>query len=207
MKRALRVPHQLRQRGAATLIVVMVLFLVMALLAAYANRSLMFEQRISGSYYRASMAQEMAEGGVEWTVAMLNGTGINNNCQAVAAGGTRFVNQYLNVSAADRATTSQITAVPAPLAVDCSSTGTGLVCRCPAPNARTTQPSTALNGALIPSFGIALGTDTDVHYGSFLVDSYGCTDSSHAARRRQRHRCRKFPLASLAPSRRRRPRR
>jgi Tfp pilus assembly protein PilX len=178
MKRALRVPHQLRQRGAATLIVVMVLFLVMALLAAYANRSLMFEQRISGSYYRASMAQEMAEGGVEWTVAMLNGTGINNNCQAVAAGGTRFVNQYLNVSAADRATTSQITAVPAPLAVDCSSTGTGLVCRCPAPNARTTQPSTALNGALIPSFGIALGTDTDVHYGSFLVDSYGCTDSS-----------------------------
>ena len=178
MKRALVMFHQRRQRGAATLVVVMVLFLVMALLAAYANRSLMFEQRISGSYYRASMAQEIAEGGVEWTVAMLNGTAIDDDCKAVAAGGTRFVEKYLNVSATDRATSSKITTVPPPPAVDCSSTGTGLVCRCPAPNTRTTQPSTALAGALIPSFGLALGTDPVMHYGSLRVDGFGCTDSS-----------------------------
>lgn len=167
------------QRGAATLVVVMVLFLVMALLAAYANRNLMFEQRISGSYYRASMAQEMAEAGVEWSVAMLNGTGIDDNCATVATGGTRFVDKYLNVSAADRAVTSKL---PTPsnlnLVVDCSSTDTGLVCRCPAPASRTAQPSTALAGALIPSFGIALGTDAATHYGSFLLSAYGCTDSS-----------------------------
>ena len=58
-----RLPTQReQQRGAATLVVVMVLFLIMALLAAYANRSLVFEQRIANGYYRASLAQEMAEG-------------------------------------------------------------------------------------------------------------------------------------------------
>ena len=87
-----RLPTQReQQRGAATLVVVMVLFLVMALLAAYANRSLVFEQRIANGYYRASLAQEMAEGGLDWTVAMLNGTAIDGNCEPVAAGGTRFV--------------------------------------------------------------------------------------------------------------------
>lgn len=181
MKPNRSMPQARRQRGAATLVVVMVLFLIMALLAAYANRSLMFEQRIAGSYYRSSMSQEMAEASVEWTVAMLNGTGIDDSCAAVATGGTRFVDKYLDVSAADRATTSKITApatTRAPVAVDCASTGTGLVCRCPAPNTRTTQPTTALAGALIPSFGAALGTDTVVRYGSFLIDGYGCTDSS-----------------------------
>ncbi|KQV46231.1 hypothetical protein ASC95_26880 [Pelomonas sp. Root1217] len=175
MKRSFMSREQ-RQRGAATLVVVMVLFLVMALLAAYANRSLMFEQRISGSYYRASMAQELAEGGVEWTLAMLNGAALDDDCKPVATGGTRFVDKYLNVSAADRATTSKVTTALPGLAVDCSATGAGLVCRCPAANARTTQPGTAVNGELVPSFGLALGTNT--HYGSFQVIGYGCTDSS-----------------------------
>ena len=181
MKHHLLMSYARRQRGAATLVVVMVLFLIMALLAAYANRSLMFEQRIAGSYYRASMAQEMAEAGVEWTVAMLNGSAIDDSCAPVATGGTRFVDKYLTVSADDRAITSKITppaAGRAPLAVDCSPDGSSLPCRCPAPNTRTAQPVTALSGALIPTFGAALGTDTVVRYGSFLVDGYGCTDSS-----------------------------
>ncbi len=178
MKRAFAIAHPRPQRGAATLVVVMVLFLVMALLAAYANRSLMFEQRIAGSYYRASMAQEMAEGATEWTLAMLNGTAINNSCTPIATGGTRFVDLYLNVSPDDRATTSQITTPLPSLAVDCSSTGTGLTCRCPQPNTRAVQPPTPLAGALIPSFGVAVGTDPTLHYGSFEVTTYGCTDSS-----------------------------
>ena len=48
-----------QERGAATLVVVMVLFLIMALLAAYANRGLLFEQRIAGSYARGALAQEV----------------------------------------------------------------------------------------------------------------------------------------------------
>jgi len=137
----------------------------------------MFEQRIAGSYYRASMAQEMAEGGLEWTVAMLNGTAIDDDCLAVNSGGTRFVDKYLNVSAADRLTKSNST-IPANPTVDCASTGTSLVCRCPAPNTRTPQPGTSVAGELVPTVGIGLGTDLTMRSGSFQLMSYGCTEGS-----------------------------
>ena len=177
MKRGPGMPALLAQRGAATLVVVMVLFLVMALLAAYANRSLMFEQRISGSYYRASMAQELADGGMDWTVALLNSTGIDANCQPVATGGTRFVDRYLAVSPVDRSILTRMS-VGTDFAVDCVRTAAGLSCRCPAPGTRTTQPTTASSDSLVPSFGVALGSDTNLHYGSFQVTSWGCSDSS-----------------------------
>jgi Tfp pilus assembly protein PilX len=165
------------QRGAATLVVVMVLFLVMALLAAYANRSLMFEQRISGSYYRASLAQEMAEAGVDWTVAMLNGEATNTACQPVATGGTRFLDRYMEFSPADRAAKAR-SSTPTNLAADCVRGANGLVCRCPDPDTRTTQPATTVQGNLVPSFGLKMGTDATQQYSAFSVNSLGCTDSS-----------------------------
>lgn len=180
MKRTSRLSPVRRQGGAATLVVVMVLFLVMALLAAYANRSLMFEQRISGSYYRATMAQEMAESGIEWSLAMLNGTAINDSCAAVSTGGTRFVDKYLNISAVDRASASKLT-TNTDVAADCARTSAGLVCRCPAANARSAQPSTAAGAALVPSFGVEIGSDptgSGGHYGNFQITSNSCSDSS-----------------------------
>ena len=63
-------PH--RQRGAAALTTTLVLFFVMTLVAAFANRSLVFEQRISANQYRAAQAFEAAEAGLEWALAMLN---------------------------------------------------------------------------------------------------------------------------------------
>lgn len=177
-RRLLRHPaRRLQQRGAATLVVVMVLFLVMALLAGYANRSLVFEQRIANGYYRASVAQEMSEGGVDWTVAMLNGTAVDGSCAPVATGGTRFVDMYLNVSAADRSAQRLITKGGA-LAADCARTGNALVCRCPAANARTAQAPTVVNGAFVPTFGVQLATDTAPRYGNFLVNSQACSDGS-----------------------------
>lgn len=173
-----RLPTQReQQRGAATLVVVMVLFLIMALLAAYANRSLVFEQRIANGYYRASLAQEMAEGGLDWTVAMLNGTAIDGNCEPVAAGGTRFVDKYLNISAADRSAQRLITKNGA-LAADCARDGNALVCRCPAAGARTAQPTITVASNLVPSFGIQVATDTTPRYGTFLINSVGCSDGS-----------------------------
>lgn len=176
-------PNRRRQQGAATIVAVMALFLVMALLAAYANRSLMFEQRISGSYYRASMAQEMAEGGIEWTVAMLNGTAIDGACQAVATGGTRFSDKYLNISATDRAITDKV-GDSVQIVSDCSRTDAGMVCRCPQPGTRTAQPAAAVTTALVPTVGIAMGADSRgptpgaPGHGSVLLTSYGCTSSS-----------------------------
>lgn len=61
-----------RQRGAATLVIVMVLFFLVLLVAAYSARTLIFEQRTSANQYRSAQAYEAAQGGLEWTLAMLN---------------------------------------------------------------------------------------------------------------------------------------
>lgn len=86
-------------RGMAALTVVMVLFFVMALVAAYTNRNLVFEQRISANSYRATRALEAADAGVEWTLAMLNGGRATANCTQPGAGGpgglTDFRSRYL----------------------------------------------------------------------------------------------------------------
>jgi Tfp pilus assembly protein PilX len=42
------------QRGAATLLVVVVLFFILALVTAYASRNLIFEQRISANNQRSA---------------------------------------------------------------------------------------------------------------------------------------------------------
>lgn len=87
-------------RGVAALTVVMVLFFVMALVAAYTNRNLVFEQRISANSYRATRALEAADAGVEWTLAMLNGGRITANCTpgVAAAGLADFRSRYLRPS-------------------------------------------------------------------------------------------------------------
>ena len=74
------IDHQ-QARGVAALTVVMVLFFVMALVAAYTNRNLIFEQRISASTYRVSRAAEAAEAAQHWTLGLLNGGRIDTQCQ------------------------------------------------------------------------------------------------------------------------------
>jgi len=85
-------------RGVATLVVVMILFFVVAMVAAYTSRNLIFEQRTSANQYRSSVAFEAAEAGVEWTLAMLNGGSINDLCNA-AASGSNFQQRYLQIAA------------------------------------------------------------------------------------------------------------
>lgn len=69
-----------RAHGVAALTVVMVLFFVMALVAAYTNRNLIFEQRISLGNYRSSRAAEAAEASVNWALSLLNGGRLNSQC-------------------------------------------------------------------------------------------------------------------------------
>ena len=80
--RAFRQSTSPRSRGVAALTVVMVLFFVMALVAAYTNRNLIFEQRISLGNYRSSRAAEAAEASVNWALSLLNGGRLNSQCQA-----------------------------------------------------------------------------------------------------------------------------
>lgn len=169
-------------KGAATLIVVMMLFLVMALLAAYANRGLLFEQRIAASYARAAMAEEAAEAGIEWTLAQLNGPAVDANCQPNAAGGQRFVDKYLAINPADR---SMVLAGPQNAArntfADCTRdvAGAGWRCRCPAVGARV-KPAAIGGNDITPSFGLRLtytANNPAAPPGIFQLRSFGCTDS------------------------------
>jgi hypothetical protein len=59
----------------------MVLFFLVAMVAAYTNRSLIFDQRTSSNQLRATEAFEAAEAGVEWTLAQLNSGLTDNSCR------------------------------------------------------------------------------------------------------------------------------
>lgn len=85
-----------RQRGAASLAVVMVLFFILAMVAAYTNRNLVFEQRTSANSYRGARALAAADAGVDWAIGMLNGGVIGNTCTAAGASND-FRTRYLRV--------------------------------------------------------------------------------------------------------------
>ncbi|MEJ6004144.1 PilX N-terminal domain-containing pilus assembly protein [Paucibacter sp. AS339] len=118
------------QQGAATLVTVMLLFLIMAMMAAVANRNLVFEQRIGGNYYRAGVALETAEAGAEWALAMLNGDAINEACAPDAAIGNSFRERYLAIAAASRVV-SPLRLDNKPSADCMRSEAQSWVCRCP----------------------------------------------------------------------------
>ncbi len=98
-------PHTPRpgtQRGAAALIVVMLLFFIISLVAAYAGRNLIFEQKTSANQYRATQAFEAAEAGLEWALAMLNGGRIDTACSPPSPVNNAlpsFRQRYLNIDA------------------------------------------------------------------------------------------------------------
>ena len=79
-----RINSQLRQTGAASLIVVMVLFFIMSMVAAYTSRNLIFEQRTSTNQYRSTQALEAADAGLEWALSMLNAGRVNDSCVPTA---------------------------------------------------------------------------------------------------------------------------
>jgi hypothetical protein len=70
-----------QQRGAAALAVTLLLFLVLALVLAFANRQLVFEQRTATNQVRAAEAFEAAQAGLNWGLSMLNSKErINADC-------------------------------------------------------------------------------------------------------------------------------
>lgn len=85
-------------RGVAALTVVMILFFVMALVAAYTNRNLVFEQRISANSYRSARALDASEAAIDWTLSMLNGGRIDTNCASSNANNDKdFRGNYLSL--------------------------------------------------------------------------------------------------------------
>lgn len=87
----------LSQRGLSTLAVVIGLFFIVALAAAYANRHLMVEQRIARLAQDDLRAQVAAEQGLERALALLNAGAINDRCEPSSHGGARAQERWLSV--------------------------------------------------------------------------------------------------------------
>ncbi len=190
MKRMTRTQSRSSQQGAATLIVVMVLFFIISLVAAYTNRSLIFEQRTSSNQYRSSQALEVADAGLEWAVSQLNFErleAVTNQCLQNTVTSLplppSFRQRYLNVDPA----TGNVTSIPNPaggeLTPSCVWTGatTGWSCSCPTSGAPVlTAPIAA---GVWPAFRVrfrnimgAVGTPLVPRQpGSIWVDVVGCT--------------------------------
>ena len=114
--------------------VVMLLFFVMSLAAAYASRNLIFEQRTSANQYRSTQSFEAAEAGIEWALAMLNGGRITANCTPTAdTAFNSFRDRYVLTDLTTGVLNSRPHATTAgeKLWAACSWDGTNWQCRCP----------------------------------------------------------------------------
>ena len=156
----------------------MILFFIMAMMAAFASRNLVFEQRMASNFYRAGLAFEVAEAGAEWSLGMLNGLSIDTACLPTAELSTSFRQRYLAMAIASRAVTarpgSAIKADCVRQAAEANSATHGWACRCPA--ADWSAPAAAA-AALQPSFNIAFQTPFDSRAGSIRLLSTACTGS------------------------------
>ena len=178
------------QQGAATLIVVMVLFFIISLVAAYTNRSLIFEQRTSSNQYRSSQALEVADAGLEWAISQLNFERlerVNDRClknvDLSLPLPLSFRQRYLLVDPA----TGKITPKPNPagggeLNAACVWTGptTGWSCSCPSTGTPSLTAPTA--AGIWPAFRVRfrniLGAGVPFvpqQPGAIWVDVVGCT--------------------------------
>lgn len=155
------------QGGSAVLTVVVTLLIGMSMLAFFANRSLIFEQKTSANQTRSTKAMEAAEAGLEWALANLNySRKTNATCAVIASPATSdrtFRERYLDPDNNGSYAEAFSTLTPA-----CVYTSSGWTCSCP----------TAGN----PSLGSADGPTFTVSFQQVVgqpqmaqVTSVGCT--------------------------------
>jgi len=159
------------QRGAVALVVALVLVFGMTLVAFFANREMIFEQRTSTNHYRSTRAFEVAEAGLEWAVARLNDDRfLDENCVPSAAGGQSFRERYLGPNLSGTGATFTI-ANPDVVKASCTVDASGnLTCSCPA------SGPTSLTAAALPRFAVKFRPDPGLNPVTVEVLAYGCTD-------------------------------
>ncbi|MEO6662527.1 MAG: PilX N-terminal domain-containing pilus assembly protein [Rubrivivax sp.] len=168
-----------RQRGAATLVIVMLLFFVVSLTAAYAARNLIFEQRTSANHYRASQLTEAAESGLQWATVMLNAGRIDASCNPTTdVTQSTFRQRYLSISDVDGFVTAPpLTAAPGtPRWAACAFDGTAWQCSCPGDGALVAPPAPTGAGPF-PAFAVRFNTTglgASLRPGVMRIEVNGC---------------------------------
>lgn len=176
----LRAQSLRREHGATTLVVVMALFLIVAMLAAFASRNMVYEQRIASNYYRAGVAYEAAQAGVEWALAMVNGDTIDATCKPSAGGADDLRSRYMNIDQSSRAVTTLTASTGAVLACFYNSAN-NWTCQCPALVTKgsakvpgtLTSPAATAGAGLQPMFSV--GFKPGARPGTARLMVTGCT--------------------------------
>lgn len=174
-----------RQRGAAALAVTLLLFFAMCLVAAYANRGLLLEQRASANQYRAAQAFEAAEAGIEWAIAQLNQPQrINGQCLPSAdATNTSFRERFVHFQVdTGRLEPMGWMSGTTPIALQpaCVRGAAGWSCRCPSnglPSLETVDPG---DGLPHPAFAVQFSAEAQP--GLIRITSTGCSSADGPCR-------------------------
>ena len=167
-----------RQRGAATLLVTMVLLFSTSIIMLYLNRSILFEQKTSANQMRSTMALEMAEAGMEWATGMLNTAyDIDADCAFLTTTNISFRRKYVQTrwSAATNPTSD---VAPATTTYPgCKVNGNTTTCNCPAVPS-SGNATAALGTAVLPGFTAAFSATSDPEAVRIIVT--GCTAQAGA---------------------------
>jgi PilX N-terminal len=164
------------QRGVAALVVTMTLFFAMLLIAVFANRNLVFEQRSSANQYRATQAFEAAEAGLEWAQAQLNNVQrVGPDCKATSdPTAASFRDRYLTSAPAAAGFVGHTwnnAGVATPLQPNCVRSPSGWQCSCPSTG--YPQLSAPAEGVSAPAFALEFLPGTKS--GSVRVAARGCS--------------------------------
>lgn len=176
-------PRPLHQRdsefGAATLVVVMALFILIGLLAAFGNRNLLFEQRMAGGTFRGATAVQVAESGLDWAIGMLNSDKSTTTCAPSSdAAAKRFSDRYLNTDPLSRQFTPYTVAktiIGGP--ADCVRTAAGdWDCKCEELADAVARDRLPIADALQPSFAVSFYKSNRA--GTLIATALACTSSA-----------------------------
>lgn len=168
-------------RGVATLTVVMVLFFIVSMVAAYTSRNLIFEQRTSANQYRSTQALEVADAGLNWALALLNGGRIDPACAASAdPAHDTFRERYLSIDPDTGMVLPRLIPAavpPAPLMAGCVFNGAGWTCSCP--SAGLPVVATPPGSGVFPAFRVRFETNA-AKPGLVTIKVNGCTRNADA---------------------------
>ena len=172
-------------QGLAALSVVMALFFVLALVAAYTNRNLVFEQRMSAGSVRAERAVAAADAGGDWAVAMLNAGRLDANCNSSNnVANTDFRRRYLSLNRDDGSygINTGTDVGLSPLFPACQMQGGTMSCACPEGNdIDPAIPNTDPNASGFRLSFIVPAGSTSTPPGTVILQIRGCANTGTAA--------------------------
>ena len=184
MKRSVR---RQQQRGAATLVVALVLMFTMGLAAYFLNRNMAMEQGLAANQVQAAQAFEAAEAGLEWATAQLNNAKKSGaDClPSTDASAQSFRARYVNFDASTGLHTPRVwtqASLTLPLQAVCvrnPGQANGWDCSCPAFGHPSVTALVAINNAA-PAFAVTLMPSSAP--GQLRVVAQGCTSHAGACR-------------------------